>query len=277
MPYQTAQAMLVKAQQGRYAIAAFNMENMEMAQAIIAAASELNAPVILQTTPSTVRYGSLPLFSAIVRALADVAPIPVALHLDHGSSVALAKEAIQAGYSSVMIDGSSLPFAQNVDVTQKVLAFAGLIPVEAELGSIGGKEDDLAASGGLTEPDDVIAFLDQCPVQSLAVAIGSAHGFYKRTPKLDVQRLSAIRALCEVPLVLHGASGIPEDQVRACIREGICKVNYATELRQAYTQGVFRGLQPDTVDPKTYGKTGRESVMEAVRARILLCGADGKA
>lgn len=277
MPYTSTKEMLWNAQRQGYAIAAFNFENMEMAQAIVAAAEELRSPVILQTTPGTVRYASPSLFAAMARALAEEASIPVALHLDHGSSVALAAKALQAGYSSVMIDGSSLPFEQNVDVTRKVLDLAGDVPVEAELGAIGGKEDDLVSGGGLTNPDDVQAFLAACPVQSLAVAIGSAHGIYRQTPKLDVDRLRAIRAKADVPLVLHGASGIPEEQVRACIREGICKVNYATELRMAYTQGVLESLRPDTLDPKVYGNAGREAVKEIVRARIRLCGADGKA
>ena len=277
MPYTSTKEMLWNAQRQGYAIAAFNFENMEMAQAIVAAAEELRSPVILQTTPGTVRYASPSLFAAMARALAEEASIPVALHLDHGSSVALAAKALQAGYSSVMIDGSSLPFEQNVDVTRKVLDLAGDVPVEAELGAIGGKEDDLVSGGGLTNPDDVQAFLAACPVQSLAVAIGSAHGIYRQTPKLDVDRLRAIRAKADVPLVLHGASGIPEEQVRACSREGICKVNYATELRMAYTQGVLESLRPDTLDPKVYGNAGREAVKEIVRARIRLCGADGKA
>jgi len=277
MPYTSTREMLLKAQRHCYAIAAFNFENMEMAQAIVAAAEALGAPVILQTTPGTVRYASPALLAAMARALAQEAFVPVALHLDHGSSVALAAKALEAGYSSVMIDGSSLPFEQNVDVTRRVLALAGEVPVEAELGAIGGKEDDLVAGGGLTDPADVEAFLAACPVQSLAVAIGSAHGIYRQTPRLDVDRLRAIRAKTDVPLVLHGASGIPEDQVRACIREGICKVNYATELRMAYTQGVLGNLRPEAIDPKVFGKAGREAVQETVAARIRLCGADGKA
>ena len=277
MPYTSTKEMLLNAQRHGYAIAAFNFENMEMAQAIVASAQALQAPVILQTTPGTLRYAGPSLMAAMARALAEEASVPVALHLDHGSSVALAEKALKAGYSSVMIDGSSLPFAQNVDVTQKVLALAGEVPVEAELGASGGKEDDLVSGGGLTDPDDVAAFLAACPVQSLAVAIGSAHGIYRQTPNLDVDRLRAIRAQTAVPLVLHGASGIPEDQVRACIREGICKVNYATELRMAYTQGVLESLGPETMDPKVYGSAGREAVQEAVRCRIRLCGADGRA
>jgi tagatose 1,6-diphosphate aldolase GatY/KbaY len=269
--------MLSAAQAGGYAIAAFNIENMEMAQAVVSTAERLGAPVILQTTPSTVRYGTLALYAAMVRALAEAASVPVVLHLDHGSSVALARDALAAGYSSVMIDGSGLAFPQNVEVTQRVLALAGDIPVEAELGAIGGKEDSLSGQAALTQPEEAAAFAHACPVAALAVAIGTAHGFYKEAPRLDLSRLAAIRALVPIPLVLHGASGVPEAQVRASIEAGVCKVNYATELRAAYTLGVEAALLPGVFDPKVYGKTGRDRVAEAVAGRIALCGAEGKA
>ena len=285
MPYVTSEEMLKNAQKGRYAIGAFNVENMEMAMAIIRAAEELSAPVILQTTPSTVKYASLALFYANVRTLADRASVPVALHLDHGSSYELAKEAIEVGYSSVMIDGSKEPLDGNIAVTLSVTREAnGRVPVEAELGTVGGKEDSTVATGtAYTDPDDAVRFVLETGCSSLAVGIGTAHGVYVGTPILDVGRLREIRKSLEragasIPLVLHGASGLSDEAVKECIAEGICKVNFATELRQAYTEGVKECLaaDPDVFDPKKYGKIAMAKVTEAVKYRIRVCGCDGK-
>lgn len=287
MSYVTSEKMLLDAQRGRYAVGAFNVENMEMAMAIIRAATELSAPVMLQTTPSTVKYASLELFYANVKAIADKASVPVALHLDHGSSYELAKGAIDAGYSSVMIDGSKETLDGNIAVTRRVVETARAcgIPVEAELGTVGGKEDSTVATGtAYTDPDDACRFVRETGCSSLAVGIGTAHGIYVGTPVLDVGRLAEIRKKLEaagvsIPLVLHGASGLSDEAVKACIREGICKVNFATELRQAYTAGVREYLleDPDVFDPKKYGKRAMEKVTEAVKYRILVCGCDGKA
>ena len=184
----TSKEMLLKAQQGGYAVGAFNVENMEMVKAVIAAAEELNAPVMLQTTPSTVKYGTLETYVGIVRAEAEKASVPVALHLDHGNSFELAVRAIKEGYTSVMIDGSGLGFEDNIDVTRRVVAVAAPnnIPVEAELGKVGGKEDDLEADGDTnTDPAQAAEFVERTGVDSLAVAIGTAHGFYVGTPVLD--------------------------------------------------------------------------------------------
>ena len=240
--YVTTKEMLRAAQAGKYAIGAFNCENMEMAMAIVAAAEAQRAPVMLQTTPSTVSYAGLDMFYANVRALADRASVPVALHLDHGSSYELAINAIAKGYSSVMIDGSHESFEDNIAVSRRVVeqAKAKDIPVEAELGKVGGKEDDLdgGSGNGYTDPADAVEFVKATGVDSLAVAIGTAHGVYVGTPVLDVARLAEIRKALEangvsIPLVLHGASGLTDESVRECIAEGICKVNFATELRQA--------------------------------------------
>ena len=286
MAYVTTKKMLRDAQRGGYAIGAFNFENMEMAMAIIAAAEEMRAPVIMQTTPSTVKYASLELFSAMVRALADKASVPVALHLDHGSSCELAVDAHGAKYSSVMIDGSKESLENNIALTKKVVsAINGKISVEAELGTVGGKEDSTVATGtAYTDPDDAVKFVLESGCNSLAVGIGTAHGIYSGTPVLDTDRLSLIRekliaADCDIPLVLHGASGLSEAAVRECIKKGICKVNFATELRQAYTEGVCSYIKgdPDVFDPKKYGKTAMQAVKEAVIARIKVCGCNGKA
>lgn len=278
MPYVTSAAMLERAQRGRYAIGAFNAENMEMVMAIIAAAEEMDAPVMIQTTPSTVKYAGLDLYAANVRAAAAQAKVDVCLHLDHGSSYDLAVNAIAAGYSSVMIDGSALPFAENIAVTRATVEMAAGsgIPVEAELGKVGGKEDDLVADGGYTDPADAARFVAETGVGSLAVAIGTAHGIYAGTPVLDIERLRAIRAVVDCPLVLHGASGLSDAAVRACVAEGICKVNFATELRQAYTAGVREVLDadPDVFDPKKYGKAGMAQVQALIKAKIAVCRGD---
>ena len=273
--------MLLDAQSGGYAVGAFNAENMEMVMAIIAAAEELSAPVIIQTTPSTVKYAGLEMYSANVRAAAERACVPVALHLDHGSSFSLAVSAINKGYSSVMIDGSHESFEDNIALTQSVVKVAECtgIPVEGELGTVGGKEDDLEAADGCTLPEEAAEFAERTGVSSLAVAIGTAHGVYKSAPKLDVKRLSEIRRVVSVPLVLHGASGLTDESIRACVAEGICKVNFATELRIAYTEGVKETLAEDSevFDPKKYGKAGMAKVKALVMDRIRVCGCDGKA
>ncbi len=278
----TSKKMLLDAQQGGYAVGAFNVENMEMVKAVIAAAEELRAPVMLQTTPSTINYGTLETYVAIVRAEARRASVPVALHLDHGNSFELAVRAIKEGYTSVMIDGSGLGFEDNIDITRRVVAVAepNQIPVEAELGKVGGKEDDLDAEADTnTDPAQAAELVRRTGVSSLAVAIGTAHGFYVGTPVLDKERLSEIRKVVDIPLVLHGASGLSEEDVRDCVARGICKVNFATELRAAYTDAVKKLLEekPGTFDPKAFGKVGIPAVKELVKGRMAVCGCDGKA
>ena len=265
-----------------YAVGAFNVENMEMVKAVLAAAQELSAPVILQTTPSTVRYGTLETYAALARAEAEKVQVPVCLHLDHGDSFALAVQAMKAGYTSVMIDGSHEEFEQNIALTKRVadVACALGIPVEAELGKVGGKEDDREAEADTnTDPREAKEFAERTGVSSLAVAIGTAHGFYRGTPVLDKPRVSAIREMVSVPLVLHGASGLSEADVQECVQRGMCKVNFATELRAAYTDAVKKLLEekPDTFDPKKFGAAGMEAVKEQVMLRMKMCGCDGKA
>ena len=282
MPLTTSTQMLLDAQKGGYAIGAFNAENMEMVQAIIAAAEEMKAPVMIQTTPSTVKYASLELYLANVAAVADKACVPVCMHLDHGSSGALCMQALRAGYTSIMIDGSHSIFEENIAVTKQVVDACAPsdIPVEAELGKVGGKEDDLdGGAGGYTDPAEAAEFVERTKVSSLAVAIGTAHGVYSGIPKLDLDRLSAIRKVVDIPLVLHGASGLLDETVKESIKRGICKVNFATELRIAYSDGVKQVLAEtmDVYDPKKYGAVGRENVKQLVMNRIKVCGSDKRA
>lgn len=283
MPLVTTKKMLQDAQDGHYAVGAFNVENMEMVMAVIEAAEELKSPVIMQTTPSTVKYAGLDYYLANVRAAAERAKVPVALHLDHGSSYGLAMQALRTGYTSIMIDGSHQGYEENIAVTKAVAdacAPSG-IPVEAELGKVGGKEDELdgGEGDGYTDPQQAREFIERTGATSLAIAIGTAHGLYKGEPKLDQERLSEIRTVVKVPLVLHGASGVPDEAVRESIQRGICKVNYATELRIAYSYGVKEVLneKPDTIDPKKYGAAGKEHVKLFVMEKIKNCGCAGKA
>ena len=278
----TTKEMLLKAQEGNYAVGAFNVENMEMVMAVIKAAEELNAPVIMQTTPSTVKYAGLDYYLANVATAAKNAKVPVAMHLDHGSSFSLAMQALRQGYTSIMIDGSHSVFEENIAITKSVVDACkpSNIPVEAELGKVGGKEDDLdGGDGGYTDPQEALEFVQKTEVDSLAVAIGTAHGVYKGEPKLDLDRLVEIRKIVDVPLVLHGASGLSEEAVKESIKRGICKVNFATELRIAYTQGVKEFLEekPETIDPKKYGAVGIEKVKELVKNRMMMCGCQNQA
>lgn len=282
MSFVTSEKMLLDAQKGGYAVGAFNVENMEMVMAVIAAAEELKAPLMLQTTPSTVKYAGLSMYLANVKTAAERASVPVCMHLDHGDSFELAMRALRTGYSSIMIDGSHNVFEENIRVTRSVVDACSPsgIPVEAELGKVGGKEDDLdGGNGGYTDPLEAKEFVEGTGVGSLAVAIGTAHGVYRGEPKLDLDRLAEIRKAVDIPLVLHGASGLSEEAVVESIKRGICKVNFATELRIAYTDGVkeFLSANPDAFDPKKYGKAAMERVREIVKLRMKMCGCDGKA
>lgn len=282
MSYVNTLDLLKHARKGNYAVGAFNIENMEMAQAVIEAAEEMEAPVILQTTPTTVCYGSAELFQSIVKSLAKQASIPVALHLDHGNSKELCVRAIKAGYSSIMIDGSTMPFEKNIALSSKVKqqAIFSNIPVEAELGCVGGKEDNHEVKGkdaNLTDPNQAKEFVNRTEIDFLAVAVGTAHGFYKGEPTIDFKRLEEIREVVDIPLVLHGASGVPDFMVQQAVERGICKVNFATELRVAFTRGVRFVLQEEAVyDVKRYGMQGREEVKKLVKHKILICGCNKK-
>ena len=280
MALTTTVEMLRRAQEQHYAVGAFNVENMEMAQAIVQAAEELRAPVILQTTPSTIRYAGTSLYLANVAALAREANVPVAMHLDHGDSFELCVSALRAGYTSVMIDGSKLPLEENIAFTRRVCEMCSAVgvPVEGEIGRVGGKEDDLEDEGGYTIPEEAVRFEKESGLFSMAVGVGTAHGFYKETPVLNKELITTLRGMLSAPMVLHGASGLSDDDVRDCIARGICKVNFATELRAAYTKAVREVLaDASVIDPKAYGKAGRAAVKELVKSRMIVCGCDGKA
>lgn len=283
MPVVNSRELLKDAQAHGYAVGAFNVENMEMMQAVVAAAEAESAPLMLQTTPSTLRYAGPAVFAAMAQAIAGGVRVPVAIHLDHGDSFELCRQAAWDGYTSVMIDGSRLPLEENIALVRRVVQMAGDVPrqpaVEAELGRLGGKEDSLEVKEDVyTDPGEASRFAEETGIDSLAVAIGTAHGFYKGAPKLDFERLAQLRDAVSVPLVLHGSSGVPDEDVRRAVSLGVCKVNFATELRAAYTEAARQSLSGDPAlyDPKKFGGPGREAVTKLVRRRIAVCGACGR-
>jgi len=278
-----SKAMIDAAWQAGYAVPASNVENLEMVKAVGEMCREMRSPVIMQTTPSTVRTVGLAYLAANVRAAAELYDIPIALHLDHGDSFELAAQALRAGYTSIMYDGSALPLEENIRNTKAVVQMARAVgvPVEAELGKVGGKEDDKAVKEGdeaLASPEGAKALVEQTGIDFLAPAIGTAHGLYKGEPKIDFERLAAIRKMVGVPMVLHGGTGIPGDMVKRSISLGISKANFATELRIAETQAVRAALRDESViDPKVFMKAAIAAIKEAVAAKILLCGSENKA
>lgn len=281
MPYTSTRDMLLQAQKEGFAVPAFNAENLEMLRAVVEAAEEARSPIILQAGVKTLDFMGFEAFAAAaIRALKG-AGVPAALHLDHSTKLEPALLAFREGFSSIMMDYSALPYQENIAKTRSAVdmfAVAG-VPVEGELGSVGGKEDDLEADHQYTDPSQAAEYAEATGVQSLAVAIGTAHGVYKAAPKLDVARLESIRAAVAVPLVLHGSSGLSDEAVGECIARGICKVNFATELRQAYTEAIRQHLlqHPEEFDLRVYEKPGIDAVRALCLHRIRVCQSGGKA
>ena len=280
----TSRELLLDAQKNKYAVGAFNVENMEMVLAVLNAAEQTKSPVIMQTTPGTLKYAGADFYFANIRAAAERSNIPVVCHLDHGNSFETAIKAFHTGYTSIMIDGSKLKFEENIALTKSVVdvCHAGNIPVEAELGRVGGKEDDLDNTGinnPFTDPNEAAEFVKRTNCDSLAVGIGTAHGVYKGTPQVNFEVLGRIHELVKVPLVLHGTSGVPDEQVIRCINMGMCKVNYATDLRIAFTNGVKEHMKnnPAVFDPKKYGAVGMTEVTRYVIERMQVLGSCNRA
>lgn len=274
--------MLQKAQDNGYAVGAFNAENMEMVLGIVQAAKELRAPVIVQTTSGTLNYTAPDMYYQMVSAAAKESTVPVAMHLDHGDSFERAAKAMHVGYTSIMIDGSKEPFKENVRMTKEVVKMARAmgVPVEGELGTVGGKEDGHSVIvKTYTEPMEAQKYVELTNVDSLAIGIGNSHGFYKGNPELHLDILEETRKLVSVPIVLHGASGIPEEDLKRAIKMGIAKVNFATELRDAYSRAVkqYITMNAKVIDPKKYGAAGQEAVKQIVMEKIKICGSDGRA
>ncbi|HET91226.1 MAG TPA: class II fructose-1,6-bisphosphate aldolase [Chloroflexi bacterium] len=280
----SSKGLLLAAQQEGYAVGAFNTNNLEITHAIFRAAVAQRAPVLLQLSSGAITYAGIQFLSQIVRTGASSADVPAALHLDHGPDFDTVMLCLRHGFTSIMRDASKLPFDENVAEIRKVVgaAHAVGVPVEAELGRLVGVEDHVVVSEreqAMTDPDEAAAFVEATGCDFLAVSIGNAHGFYKGEPNLDFDRLQAIRDRVDVPLVLHGASGIPDHQIRTAIELGICKINIDTEIRYAFAQSVRRTLaeQPEQIDPRKILGPAIDGMQAVVERKIELFGSKGRA
>lgn len=311
MPLVTTTEMFKKAYEGGYAIGAFNVNNMEIVQGITRAAKKLNAPVILQCSAGARKYASHEYLVAMVKAAAEETGLPIALHLDHGPDFETCKECIDGGFTSVMIDGSSLPYEENVALTKKVVEYAHAhgVVVEGELGTLAGVEDDVkvdADNASYTRPEEVYDFVTRTGVDSLAIAIGTSHGAYKfkpgQKPQLRFDILEEVeKRLPGFPIVLHGASsvipefvkminenggnmpdaiGIPEDMLREAAKMAVCKINIDSDLRLAMTGTIRKYFHdnPAHFDPRQYLGPARTAIKEMVAHKLInVLGCNGKA
>lgn len=269
----TLKEVLAFAEEKKAAIPAFNIDNMEIVQSIIKASEEENYPVILAVGQAAIKDGKLALLAATAQVLAKKSPIPVVLHLDHGQNLEQVRMALDCGFTSVMIDGSKLPFHENVEISKRALEMARSAgaTVEAELGCILGVEDDISHDDSkpfLVRTEDVEAFNKAVTVDALAVGIGNAHGIYKGLPNLDFDRLSEVNDISSVPLVLHGGSGIPGDMIQKAISLGIRKINVATEIRLAYVRGLTKEVESG--DFYTMSNSGKAEVVALAKEKIHL-------
>jgi len=309
MPLVSPAEMFKKAYAGGYAIGAFNVNNMEIIQGIMSAAEEERSPLILQVSAGARRYAGQDYIIKLMEAAVARTDLPVALHLDHGQDFNICKEVIDAGFTSVMIDGSHLPYEENVAVTRAVVEYAHPkgVWVEAELGVLAGVEDDVVAEETIyTDPDQAVEFVQRTGCDSLAIAIGTSHGAYKfklgSNPSLDFERLDKIgKLLPGYPIVLHGASsvlpefvdmanqyggkiagavGVPEDLLRKAASMAVCKINIDTDIRLAMTAVIRKHFaeKPEDFDPRSYLKPAREAVKQMVQRKMRnVLGCSGKA
>jgi fructose-bisphosphate aldolase class II len=296
---------LAKADGQNYAVGAFNVNNMEIMQAVVRAAEAQRSPVFIQTSEGAIDYAGLEALYTMMLFAAESASVPVVIHLDHGKDLDLIRKCIKIGYSSIMFDGSHLPFEENIATTKQVVRWAHRrgVSVEAELGTIGGVEDKVSSRTIVfTEPDAAKSFVDRSGCDSLAIAIGTSHGAYKFAgqAQLDLARLRVIKRKLRMPLVLHGASGVPqelvqkitgfggqlgnpegvpEDQLGQAVKLGINKVNTDTDLRLAFTAAVRETLitKPAEFDPRKIIGPARDAIQKVVEARMQLFGSSGKA
>ncbi|MDG4657645.1 fructose-bisphosphate aldolase [Ectobacillus antri] len=285
MPLVSMKEMLNKALEGKYAVGQFNINNLEWTQAILAAAEQEQSPVILGVSEGAARHmGGFKTTVMMVKGLMEDMKItvPVAIHLDHGSSFDKCKEAIDAGFTSVMIDASHHPFDENVETTKKVVEYAHArnVSVEAELGTVGGQEDDVVAEGVIyADPNECAELVKRTGVDCLAPALGSVHGPYKGEPNLGFKEMEQVRDLTGVPLVLHGGTGIPKSDIDRSISLGTSKINVNTENQIAFTKAVREvlGADGEVYDPRKYIVPGREAIKATVVGKIREFGSNGKA
>lgn len=270
--------LLLHAQKNGYAVPAFNCHNLETIQVIVETANELRSPVIIAGTPGTFDYAGRDYIQSIVETAAKKYNIPIVLHLDHHTKIEDIEASLKLGTKSVMIDASHHSYDENIAIVKKVVELAHKFDatVEAELGILGGQEDDLVVNekdSKYTNPQQAVDFVKKTGIDSLAVAIGTAHGLYKEDPKLDFERLKEIRSLVTIPLVLHGASGVPEEAVKKTISLGITKVNIATELKIPFSHKLREYLvaHPEENDSRKYMKDAKKAMAEVVKEKILMC------
>jgi len=280
----TGKEILDHANKNGYAVGAFNVNNMEIVQAIVEAAEETNSPVILQASQGGIKYAGIEYIAQLAKVAAEKVKVPVAIHLDHGTDFQQIMLCIRHGFTSVMIDGSKHQLKDNIDITKKVveIAHAVGVSVEAELGKIGGTEDDISVDereATFTDPEEAKLFVEETGVDSLAIAVGTAHGVYKGEPKIDFNRIKIIKELVGIPLVLHGSSGVPADSIKKAVEAGINKINIDTDLRIAFTQAIkdFIKDNPNNIDPRKVLSPAREAMKEVIKEKMILFGSNGRA
>ncbi len=277
----TLNKILPIAREQKFAVGAFNTANLELTQAIIEAAEEMHAPVVIQTSEKAIEYAGMQELAALVTTMAKQSPVPIVFHVDHGRTHQVLYDALEAGYTSIMFDGSHLEYDENVRWTKEMVkrAHAKGISVEAELGRVGGVEDDISADEGLTDPFMARDFVRETHCDALAVGIGNNHGKPKRGEYLHLDVLEHIAELVHIPLVLHGASGTPEDKIKAAIKLGVTKINIDTDLRVAFAQAEREVLAGDKkmYDPRAILTPARDAVKEVVKQKIALFGSAMKA
>ncbi len=284
MPLVSMKEMLVKANKEKYAVGQFNINNLEWTLAILDEVQALQAPVIIGVSEGAARYmGGFNVVVHMVKGLIKDRgyTIPIAIHLDHGSSEEVCKKAIDAGFTSVMIDASHHPFKENLEITKRVVDYAHArgVSVEAELGSIGGQEEHVIAETLYANPDECLEMVQKTKIDCLAPALGSVHGPYKGEPKLGFDEMDHINKLCGVPLVLHGGSGIPDYQIKKAIERGTAKIDVNTECQQEFTKVVREVLSNDTkvYDPRKYLGPGAKGIRKVVNEKCHVFGCVGKA
>lgn len=280
----TGKEILVDAREKGYAVGAFNVNNMEIVQAIVEAAEETNSPVILQASQGGLKYAGVEYIAALGKLAGRNAKVPVALHLDHGTDFEQIMLCIRHGFTSVMIDASKYPLEENIAYTKKVVevAHAVGVTVEAELGKIGGTEDDITVDerdATFTNPDEAERFVRETGVDYLAIAVGTAHGVYKGVPKIQYDIIKEIRSRVDVPLVLHGSSGVPEEAIKKAVPLGISKINIDTDLRIKFAEGVknFVNENPDEIDPRKLIAPAKAAMKEKIIEKMHMFGSVNKA
>jgi fructose-bisphosphate aldolase class II len=284
MPLVSMNEFLPQAKAGKYAVGQFNMNNLEFAQAITQAGMELKSPIIFGVSEGALKYMGIEFTVALAEAAAKMSGLPIALHLDHGSSFEVAMKCIRAGFSSVMFDGSHHSYEDNIRLTKEIVktAHAMGVSVEGELGTIGGTEDDIsvdAENANLAKPEEAIRFYEETGVDALAIAVGTAHGVYVGEPKIHFDIIEKVASAIPAAVVLHGGSGVPDEMLRAAIKAGAAKINVNTENQVAGTAAIREVLNKDqkVYDPRKYLTPARNAMVEVVKSKMTQFGSVGKA